>query len=171
MAEVVLVDMDDQAVGTAEKMLAHEQGFLHRAFSVFLFRGDELLLQKRARTKYHCGGLWTNTCCSHPGPEEKPIQAAKRRLIEELGIRQNSLTEAGSFVYRQVFDNGLTEFEYDHVLVGEYDGTWKENPQEVDAVCYRDLSEIKRQIAEKPEDFTPWFITALSIAERGRKGA
>lgn len=95
MSEVILVDMDDRPIGHAEKMYAHEKGLLHRAFSVFLFKGDKLLLQKRAATKYHCGGKWTNTCCSHPGENETVIEAALRRLDDELGISVSELREAG----------------------------------------------------------------------------
>ncbi len=168
MADVILVDLDDRQTGTMEKMKAHEKGLLHRAFSVFLFQGSSVLLQKRAKEKYHCGGLWTNTCCSHPGPGEDVKAAALRRLREELDISmpggEDALTEAGSFVYHQKFENGLTEFEYDHVLVGGYDGNWVENPEEVEQVRWMDLAELKTDLREHPEKYTPWFITALPMA-------
>ncbi|MGM9575066.1 MAG: isopentenyl-diphosphate Delta-isomerase [Oscillospiraceae bacterium] len=164
MSEVILVDMDDRPIGHAEKMYAHEKGLLHRAFSVFLFNGDKLLLQKRAAAKYHCGGKWTNTCCSHPGENETVIEAALRRLDDELGISVSELREAGCFVYRFPFENGLTEFEYDHILVGEYDGGWTENPEEVECAEYADISSLKQSLLERSEAYTPWFITALKYA-------
>ena len=169
MENVILVDLDDQACGLCEKQAAHEKGVLHRAFSVFLFHGESLLLQKRASTKYHCGSLWTNTCCSHPRADECVIGAAERRLQEELGISGVPLREVTAFVYRYPFSNGLTEFEYDHVLVGEYDGGWIANPEEVDAVQWVPLQELKTDIQVHPEHYTPWFLTALGYAAAGRR--
>ncbi len=170
MADVILVDLDDRQIGTMEKMEAHEKGLLHRAFSVFLFRGDEVLLQKRAEEKYHCGGLWTNTCCSHPAPGEGLEEAAERRLGEELGITlAGKLTEAGAFVYRHVFENGLTEFEYDHVLIGEYEGPWQVNSEEVMGAGWFSLPEVKADVLENPEKYTPWFLTALPVAIAARE--
>ncbi len=190
MADVILVDLDDRQIGTMEKMKAHEKGLLHRAFSVFLFRGDEVLLQRRAEEKYHCGGLWTNTCCSHPAPREEVKEAAARRLKEELGITlekaqsgpgtaaeepqpqggaSQGLEEAGAFVYRQVFENGLTEFEYDHVLIGDYEGPWLENSEEVTEACWVGLPEVKADVLENPEKYTPWFLTALPMAIAARE--
>lgn len=168
MDEVVLVDMKDRETGREEKITAHKKGMLHRAFSVFLFHGDSLLLQKRAASKYHCGGLWTNTCCSHPGAGEDVKEAAVRRLNEELGICVDDLKEVHSFIYHQVFDNGLTEFEYDHVLTGEYSGTWVENPDEVDEVKWVGLDELMEDIQKNPGAYTPWFIVALKEAAEGR---
>lgn len=168
MEQVILVDLQDRELGLAEKMQAHEKGLLHRAFSVFLFRGDAVLLQKRAKAKYHCGGLWTNTCCSHPRTGEAISQAAIRRLQEELNIVVESLREVTAFVYRYPFSNGLTEFEFDHVLVGEYDGGWIENPEEVEAVRWVELTQLLRDIRLQPERYTPWFITALGYALNGR---
>lgn len=169
MEEVVLVDMDDEMVGRAEKMTAHEQGLLHRAFSVFLFHEDKVLLQKRASSKYHCGGLWTNTCCSHPRQGESVKDAAVRRLREELNIYVDTVKEVHAFVYHRAFDNGLTEFEYDHVLVGEYNGLWTENPEEVDEVKWVSIKKLKEDIALRPQEYTPWFIVALKAALDGRK--
>lgn len=167
--QVVLVDMNDREIGVEEKMKAHEEGLLHRAFSVFLFRGDELLLQKRASSKYHCGGLWTNTCCSHPGQGESVEESAKKRLIEEMGIRIASIREVHSFVYRAEFTNGLTEFEYDHVFVGEYDGDYKLDPEEVDEIRWVPVQEVLDDIVAHPKKYTPWFITALKEAVLNRK--
>lgn len=169
MKKVILVDMNDREIGTMEKMEAHEKARLHRAFSVFLFQGNQVLLQKRASSKYHCGGLWTNTCCSHPESGESVTDAAFRRLQEELGIQVDELREVHSFVYHHAFDNGLTEFEYDHVLVGEYDGSWMENPEEVDEVKWVDIDELKEDIASNPKKYTPWFIVAFTAAVNERE--
>ena len=168
MEEVILVDLDDREIGRCEKMAAHKQGLLHRAFSVFLFQGERVLLQKRASTKYHCGGLWTNTCCSHPRPEEGLDEAVARRLRDELGIEAPPLKEVTAFVYRSSFPNGLTEYEYDHVLVGEYNGGWIENLEEVDAARWVSLSELKADLIQNPGRYTPWFITAIGHAIAGR---
>ena len=168
--QVILVDMNDQKLGCMEKMRAHEEGRLHRAFSVFLFKDDEILLQKRAKEKYHCGGLWTNTCCSHPRMGESVYQAACRRLQEELGIKTADLEEIQSFVYRYTFENGLTEFEFDHVLAGEYRGGWTENPEEVETVRWVKMKDLMSDIQENPELYTPWFMIALkAVMEYGNK--
>ncbi len=122
LTEVILVNEADEPIGTMEKMEAHVKGLLHRAFSIFIFNSrGEMLLQQRAGGKYHNGGLWTNTCCSHPIPGEKVLSAAKRRLSEEMGF-VTELSPAFNFTYKATFDNGLTEYEYDHVLTGVYDG-------------------------------------------------
>lgn len=160
-AHVVLVDMEDQILGCMEKMQAHAEGRLHRAFSVFLYKDDAILLQRRAKEKYHCGGLWTNTCCSHPGMGESVYQAACRRLQEELGIETENLDEIQSFVYRYTFENGLTEFEYDHILIGEYRGGWIENPEEVEEVRWVKIKDLIADIQKNPEHYTPWFMIAL----------
>ena len=118
--KVVLVDKDDNEIGLMPKMEAHQKGILHRAFSVFLLNSDnQILLQKRSSNKYHSGGLWTNTCCSHPRDGENIINAGKRRLSEEMGINTD-LIEAFKFTYKAKLENGLTEHEYDHVLIGKY---------------------------------------------------
>lgn len=161
MKEVVIVDYEDRALGTMEKQSAHEKAALHRAFSVFLYHGESLLLQRRAKNKYHCGGLWTNTCCSHPGWAEDVADAGKRRLHEELGITVDSLHKLDEFIYYYAFDNGLTEYEYDHILVGEYDGECTPNPEEVCEVCWVDVEELKSDVMANPKKYTPWFIIAL----------
>lgn len=161
MEKVILVDMNDNELGTEEKMKVHEKGMLHRAFSVFLYHGDCILLQKRASNKYHCGGLWTNTCCSHPRKGENVKEAAIRRLQEEMGIYSENLNEISHFVYRYPFENGLVEFEYDHVLVGEYCGDYKAEPEEVDEIKWMDVNELLEDIKNNPNEYTPWFITAL----------
>lgn len=168
MEKVVLVNLDDQVIGQEEKMIAHEKGLLHRAFSVFLFNDNQVLIHKRASTKYHCGGLWTNTCCSHPRLNEEIIDAAKRRLNEELGIVINELKEVNQFVYHYPFSNGLCEYEVDHIVIGEYNGDWILNPEEVDEIKWIDIQELKEDILKYPNKYTPWFITALNQAIQGR---
>ena len=168
MPDVILVDEHDKPLGQCEKLSAHQQGLLHRAFSVCIFRagdtGRELLLQQRQQDKYHCGGLWTNTCCSHPSPGEDTIKAGERRLEEEMGF-STPLTKVGHFTYRSEFDNGLIEHELDHVLVGEYNGpTHLFNRNEVMAVRWCPLTDIKKELLKYPERFTPWFEKALILA-------
>lgn len=162
MEKVVLVDMRDNEIGLEEKMTAHEKGLLHRAFSVFLYHDDKILLQKRASEKYHCGGLWTNTCCSHPRDGENVKDAAIRRLKEEVAIEVQDLEEIHSFVYHYPFANGLTEFEFDHILVGKYDGAYICNPEEVDEMKWVQVDELLADIQKEPEAYTPWFIVALT---------
>lgn len=165
---VVLVDAQDQAIGQAEKLRAHQLGLLHRAFSVFIFRGSgaglEVLLQQRNPLKYHCPSLWSNACCSHPRAGEGIVAAAERRLPEELGI-QVKLRRVGHFSYRAEFSNGLIEHELDHVLVGYYEeGSLLFNPEEVAAVRWETLESLSLKLKQKPEEFTPWFKQALEIA-------
>src|SRR5688572_19216713 len=120
-----------------EKMEAHEKGLLHRAFSVFIFNDKgEMLLQQRALNKYHSGGLWTNACCSHPRPGEDTLQAAKRRLQEEMGI-ETPLTLKTSFTYKTAFENGLTEHEFDHIFTGTFNGEPNINSTEVNSYCWK----------------------------------
>ena len=155
---VILVDANDTIIGSMEKYEAHEKGLLHRAFSVFLFNDhDQLLLQQRALDKYHCGGLWTNSCCSHQRLGESNLNAANRRLMEELHIKATELYDAFSFVYNAQFDNGLTEHEFDHVLIGKFNGESDFNPAEIAAVQYMDQQQIDEEIMRSPEKFTPWF--------------
>ncbi|RYY16256.1 MAG: isopentenyl-diphosphate Delta-isomerase [Chitinophagaceae bacterium] len=159
--EVILVDEQDQETGVAEKMEAHETGQLHRAFSVFIFNSrGEMLLQQRALDKYHSGGLWTNTCCSHPRPGEATGQAALRRLQEEMGF-QVELEKVFDFLYKADFDNGLIEHEFDHVFVAEYEGAININPIEVMDYTYRPIADIEEAMAANPEQFTAWFRLAL----------
>ena len=159
MAEekVILVDENDRQIGLMEKIEAHEKALLHRAFSVFILnsKGD-LMLQRRALTKYHSPGLWTNTCCSHQRENETTLAAAQRRLQEEMGFT-TTLTECFSFIYKAEFDNGLTEHEFDHVLTGIYNDTPVINEDEVAEWKWIDLKEVQNQIKNRPEDFTPWF--------------
>ena len=165
MHEVILVNELDEATGSMEKMEAHKKALLHRAFSVFLFdEQGNMLLQQRAATKYHSPSLWTNACCSHPMPGETTEQAALRRLQEELGIT-TAITKAFHFTYKAAFDNGLTEHEFDHVFVGEYAGELLLNTEEVSAVCYKSMSEIKLELNNNPHLYTQWFKIALPLLE------
>ena len=154
---VVLVDDNDNKIGLMPKLMAHEKALLHRAFSVFIFNdNNELMLQRRALSKYHSPGLWTNTCCSHQRDHESNIEAGKRRLEEEMGF-VTDLKEVTSFIYKAPFDNGLTEHEYDHVMVGKYNEIPTINPDEVDSWKWMDLEEVKVDINLNPSEYTEWF--------------
>ncbi len=167
---VVLVDENDNEIGTAEKLLAHQKNMLHRAFSVFIFRHGketELLLQQRAMHKYHSYGLWTNTCCSHPRTGETIVQAGVRRLREELGI-STTLTTLGWFHYNSHFENGLSENEIDHVLVGTIrsDAEIAADPNEVHACRWVTIAALEKELAHSAEQFTPWFAEAFAVAKK-----
>ena len=157
--EIILVDVYDRPVGTATKEDAHRRGDLHRAFSVFLYCGDRLLIQQRAFHKYHSGGLWANTCCSPPRPVEELEEAVSRRLKEEAGI-ECEVKEIFSFVYKHRFAEDLYEHEYDHVFLGEYDGEPVINPEEVAAFRWIRFDDLRRELEEQPEKFAPWFRIA-----------
>lgn len=155
--KVILVNEQDEQIGLMPKMEAHKKALLHRAFSVFIFNDDnELMLQQRALDKYHSPGLWTNTCCSHQRDGETNIEAGKRRLQEEMGFVVD-LKESISFIYKAPFDNGLTEHEYDHVLLGNYNGDPKINKDEVADWKWMPLEEVKVDISLRPEHYTAWF--------------
>jgi len=159
--KVILVDQDDQEIGLSEKLRAHREGKLHRAFSIFIFNArGELLLQKRARTKYHSGGLWTNTCCSHPRPGEPLAEGAHRRLREEMGF-DCDLREIFSFRYKVKFDNDLFEHEYDHVLMGQFDGEPFPSAGEIDDWKWIGLEELRQHIRENPDSYTYWLKICL----------
>ncbi|MEY3398352.1 MAG: hypothetical protein RL220_946 [Bacteroidota bacterium] len=155
--QVVLVNDSDEELGVMDKLAAHEEGVLHRAFSVFVFnRRGELLIHQRALDKYHSGGLWTNTCCSHPGPGERVKNAAQRRLLEEMGFT-TPLVKAFDFVYRAEFGNGLIEHEFDHVFIGHADVDPNPVPEEVADWKYVSRRNLKLWMEQSPEDFTAWF--------------
>ncbi|GAB5419011.1 MAG: isopentenyl-diphosphate Delta-isomerase [Crocinitomicaceae bacterium] len=157
MEYVILVDKKDQEIGSMEKMEAHEKGLLHRAFSIFLFNNkNELLLQQRAHSKYHSGGLWTNTCCSHPRKGETVLEASNRRLMEEMGITAE-MNPSFSFIYKSELDNELTEHEFDHVVLGTFNGEPKINPEEVAAWKYMSMDAIEKDMKANPENYTSWF--------------
>jgi isopentenyl-diphosphate delta-isomerase len=155
--KVILVDKNDNEIGTMEKQEAHVKGLLHRAFSVFIFNDkNELLLQRRAANKYHSGGLWTNTCCSHPRQNEKTKEAAKRRLLEEMGMR-SALKKQFDFIYKARLDNNLYEHEFDHVFFGFTNELPIINPEEVESYTYKTLEDIGNEIKTNPENYTEWF--------------
>ncbi len=155
--EVILVDQNDQEVGLMEKLEAHKKGLLHRAFSVLVFNDrNELLLQRRAFGKYHSEGLWTNTCCSHPAPGESVLEAAHRRLQEEMGF-DCELCEGFSFIYRAELDNNLVEHELDHVVIGFSDETPHLNTNEAIAFRWMSLNQTREEIRKYPEHYTYWF--------------
>jgi isopentenyl-diphosphate delta-isomerase len=165
LSQVILVNNHDQEIGVMDKMEAHEKGLLHRAFSIFIFnRKGEMLLQQRALDKYHSGGLWTNTCCSHPSPGEETQNAAKRRLMEEMGF-YTPLQKAFSFIYKTDFENGLTEHEVDHVFTGNYDGIPKPDPLEVNSYAFQSMDSIKKSLVEEPQLYTSWFKIAFPKLE------
>ena len=155
--QVILVDEKDNAVGLMPKMEAHEKAVLHRAFSVFIFNDKgELMLQQRAACKYHSPLLWTNTCCSHQRDGESNIEAGKRRLQEEMGFTTD-LKEVFSFIYKAPFNNGLTEHELDHVMVGRFDDKPEINKDEVEDYKWMLLKDVKLDIENNPENYTEWF--------------
>ena len=158
---VILVDEKDNQVGLMPKLEAHQKGLLHRAFSVFIFNSDyKLLLQKRASSKYHSGGLWTNTCCSHPRDGEDIIDAANRRLDEEMGIK-TSLRKVFDFIYTAELDNNLIENEFDHVLYGVYDIDPILNKEEAEDFKWIDMETLKNDIENNTDQYTVWFKIAF----------
>ena len=159
---VLLVDGNDRVIGTEEKIKAHQDGGkLHRAFSIFVFNNKgEMLLQKRAKSKYHFGGLWTNACCSHPKPEEPMEKTIHKKLKQEMGF-DTKLKEIFTFTYRAESENGLTEHELDHVFVGSFDGNPKPNPEEADEWKWVKTDELQKDVRKNPEKYSPWFRTAL----------
>lgn len=169
--EIILVDKNDKPIGFEEKIKAHENGGkLHRAFSIFIFNSDKkMLLQLRSIKKHHFGGLWTNTCCSHPRRGEELKDATHRRLKEEFGF-DTAMKEIFSFIYRaEDKDSGLTEHEIDHVFVGKFDGELHPNPEEIDDFRWVDIGELQKDVETNPEKYTPWFRIALEKFLENRK--
>jgi isopentenyl-diphosphate Delta-isomerase len=161
LENVVLVDEQDNEIGSREKLITHLEGKLHRAVSVFLFNENgQLLLQQRAFSKYHSGGLWSNTCCGHPRPGESPVDAAERRLSEEMGICCE-LEKLFHFIYRAPLDNQITEYEFDHVFVGHFEGNPDPNPEEAHAWKWVDMDSLLNDIDNHPERYTVWFKIVL----------
>lgn len=174
---LVLVDGLDRETGTASKLRAHVEGLLHRAFSVVLVRdgeaGSELLLAKRSTMKYHSGGLWANSVCSHPRAGEGLIDAAYRRVREELGSDAADLRDVAAFAYRAEFENGLCEYEYDHVLVGRCAGDPDPDPTEASEVRWVGLGELASELAERPVAFAAWapMVLTMTMAELNAEDA
>lgn len=155
--KVILVDIYDNPIGLMDKLEAHEKALLHRAFSVFILNDkNQVMLQRRAASKYHSPLLWTNTCCSHQREGESNLEAGKRRLREEMGF-EVELKELFSFIYKAPFDNGLTEHELDHVLIGYFNGEPKINTEEVDSWKWESIDVIKSEMVSHPDQFTAWF--------------
>jgi len=155
--QVILVNEQDEPIGLMNKMEAHEKAVLHRAFSVFILNDkNEVMLQQRAHHKYHSPLLWTNTCCSHQRAGETNIEAGKRRLFEEMGF-QAELKELFHFIYKASFDNGLTEHELDHVMIGYYNEAPIINPDEVESWKWMPIEAIKDDMIENPDSYTVWF--------------
>lgn len=178
MSEVILVNENDERIGQMEKMEAHEKGHLHRCFSIFIFNAkNQMLIHRRALEKYHCGGEWTNACCSHQEArknkkekDETTIEAIQRRLPEEMGI-DCELQPLLTFIYKAAFENGLTEHEFDHVFVGQYDeekdGFIHPNPEEVMEYKWVEVPELLKDIKSHPEDYTTWFkIIVQEVLDR-----
>lgn len=158
---IILVDENDKQIGTEGKLKAHHEGKLHRAFSIFVFNSkNELLLQKRVKSKYHSGGLWSNTCCSHPKPDEDIQKAAHRRLKEEMGF-DCDLKEKFSLIYKTDFPNNLTENEFDHVLIGKFNSEPKINLEEASEYKWIDLTKLKKDIENDPQQYTFWLKSIL----------
>lgn len=158
MNEVILVDEQDVEIGISEKMKAHQLGLLHRAFSIFIFNSNhELLIQQRAQGKYHSGGLWTNTCCSHPLPNMDLVECAKQRLFEEMGLQVHELNLKNHFVYRAEFPNGLIEHELDYILVGSTNENPILNPEEAQDFKWISLDDLKAEMEMHPHLFTFWL--------------
>lgn len=154
---LILVDDQDREIGLKDKLAVHQEGLLHRAFSIFVFNSkSELLIQQRADNKYHSPGLWTNTCCSHPKPGEQTIEACNRRLMEEMGM-SCKLNFSFSFLYKSSFENGLTEHEFDHVYVGQTDDLPVINTEEVKEWKYVSITVLEKEIELYPERFTVWL--------------
>jgi isopentenyl-diphosphate Delta-isomerase len=168
--DIILVNENDEQIGTIEKMEAHRQAMLHRAFSVFIFNAKgEMLLQQRAINKYHSGGLWTNACCSHPKPGQETLVAAEMRLYEEMGFTVK-LKKIFEFTYKTEFENGLTEYEFDHVYAGMYDGFISPQKEEVSDYCYKSISQIKESLESHPLKYTAWFRIAFPLLEKFLNG-
>ena len=168
--QLILVDGLDREVGAATKLQAHVDGLLHRAFSVVLMRegegGPEILLAKRSMQKYHSGGLWANSVCSHPRVGEATIDAAYRRVREELGCEAVDLRELSAFVYRAEFDNGLCEYEFDHVIVGRHTGDIVPNPAEASEVRWIGFDALAAELKDEPAKFAAWAPIVFTLTMR-----
>jgi isopentenyl-diphosphate delta-isomerase len=158
--KIILVDVFDRQTGAEEKLEAHRSPRLHRAFSVFVYHGSKMLIQRRVKHKYHSGGLWANACCSHPRDGERTDKAVLRRMEEELGIGDVNAEELFSFVYLNKFRNDLYEYEYDHVFIADYGGALAVNREEIGDVEWVEFGELARRLCVTPEIFASWFLIA-----------
>ena len=155
--DVIIVDPNNKQLGVYDKIRAHQEGLLHRAFSIFIFNHkNETLLQKRALQKYHSGGLWGNTVCSHPKPDEDILKSIERRMIEEVGFSTN-VSEVFSFIYKSEYENNMTEHEFDHVFVGSYDKNPNLNPSEASDYRWVNIDYLKSDLLKSPEKYTSWL--------------
>lgn len=162
MENIIKVDLNDSEIGQIEKLQAHKMPILHRAFSVFLFCDNYMLIQKRALNKYHSGGLWANACCSHPRPNKTFMESVRDRLNVELGIEEKlDLEEIFSFTYLSKYAEDLYEYELDHVLVGEFDKnkTINYNSEEIERVKWIKIDELKKDMVNNPQNYATWFLT------------
>lgn len=157
--KILLVDAYDNVTGSCDKLEAHRRGLLHRAFSVFLIRGNSMLIQRRAEGKYHSAGLWANSCCSHQHENETLDEAVHRRVFQELGMKCD-VEELFSFVYHCRFENGLSEYEYDHVFAGTFTGELSPDSEEISELMWVDFDELARRLVDSPEEFAEWFLIA-----------
>lgn len=166
---IILVDKNDREIGVGEKIQIHREGKLHRAFSIIIFSTDKkkMLLQQRAKTKYHCGGLWSNACCGHPRSHEILKQATKRRLGEEMGMKCQ-MQELFSFIYKSKLDHELSEYEFDHVFIGHTDKNPIINSEEADDYKWTSLRKLKVDIRDHPRIYTPWFKIILKELAKKR---
>lgn len=163
MEKVILVNKKDEQIGTGEKLKVHREGKLHRCFSILIFNSKgELLIQQRAKSKYHSPGLWANACCSHPRPNEDLKTATKRRLKEEMGIKASYLKEFSTFTYKAKIGN-LIEHEIDHVFVGKFESQPKPNRKEVQDFKWINLQDLKKDVKEHPRKYTFWFKHILKL--------
>jgi isopentenyl-diphosphate Delta-isomerase len=159
--QLILVDEQDNETGTMDKLSVHEKGLLHRAFSVFVFNSkSELLLQQRADGKYHSGGLWSNTCCSHPIKGEEVLKTIQRRIKDEMGIQCEAAFKF-KFIYKMPFENGLTEYELDYVYFGRSDEIPRPNPEEVKGWKYLNLQQLINNISSEPQNYSVWLKVCL----------
>lgn len=167
---VILVDEQDNIIGEEEKLKAHQKGLLHRAFSIVIYRKNnnniEILLQKRALTKYHCAGQWTNTCCSHPQKNIKIINCLNTRLEFEMGITDQNLEFADTFIYNEPCKGGLIEHELDHVYLGEFiNSPINPNPNEVCDFKWEPLNALLKDMEAQPQTYTPWLNSVIKITQ------
>ena len=162
MNELILIDLFDKEIGYAEKSDIHKKGILHRAFSIFIYNDDKMLIQRRAYNKYHSGGLWANACCSHPMKGEDIISTIHKRLQYELDIHEQacSFKEVFNFVYFQKYSDDLFEYEYDHVFLADYCGIFHANPIEIEETKWIAFDELKDDLLKNPEKYSAWFLIA-----------